>query len=143
MANVPLYTHPDLCWIRRATLMALLTHPIIRNAQVYYPGTTTLVPIDQGRLFGGPELIDPGLTLAVFPLHTDFNVVKGSPQSLAASSVVYESRKYKKYNTISSDGPKEMGYYAGIKLIVQLFYREPSYNIQQTLNAEYVDTSRN
>jgi len=137
------YTHPSMCWIRRALLMAILSHPIVQNANVLFPGTATQILIDQGRLFGGPELIDPGLTLAVFPYHTSFDVVKGIPHSLSTASVLYASEKHgKHHNTFASTDTKQRGYYAGIKLMVQLFYREPTYNGDLTINAEYVDTTK-
>lgn len=139
--------HPDLYWIRRAFLMALLTHPYVRETKVAYPniGGEPLPPvaIERGRLFGGPELIEPGLTLAVYPFHSDYDPMKGYPSSASSNdmSVIYpvQNTKHSRYSTLAGHtGEKEFGVHASIKLMVQLYFRDAIYNAPVNLSADYV-----
>lgn len=136
--------YPDMCWLRRAMLMALLTHPIVKDAEIYIPTRPgqrpVKVPIARGRLFGGPELIEPGLTLAVYPCHSTFDVIKGGVTDDTNYRSVFYDRVKSGYTTLGgAGGDMERGYHAQVRLVVQLFYREPTYNQPFEMQAEYVN----
>ena len=112
-----------------ALLNAIATHPAIINSEIYEPaikGSRTApkkINIKAYRTFGGIELIEPGLTLAVYHLPSRYANIKGvittTPQD---KSLVFKS--YTLGNT------HEQGYLdSGVfRLVVQLYYLEPSFN---------------
>lgn len=138
------YLHPDMCWLRRAILMAILNHPFVKDAEVYYPNNNNdkkKVSIETGRLFGGIELIEPGLTLSVHPYHSSFNVAKGIPPSmLSTTTVQYVTEGYKNRGlTIGSSASNDITYQSCIRLMVQLYYRDGEYNTKLNLHGDVVN----
>lgn len=140
--------HPDIYWMRRALLMALLTHPYVKAANITYPpldGTQPeKVTIQRGRLFGGPELIEPGLTLAVYPYHSSYDPMEGIPPDTLHSEktmlfpVFNEKREH--FTTLGAHrGPREHGQHAIVKFMVQLYYRDTVYDAPASIQADYID----
>jgi hypothetical protein len=129
---------PTINWLRKALLMSILTHPLVREPGIYYPGTTDeLITIDRGRLFGGAELIESGLTLSVHPFHSAFDVLKGTMPR--GNCTIEYSLPRSKRDTLSEGDEHERGHSACIKLVVQLFYRDPGLNVPITLSAEVME----
>lgn len=127
-----------------ALLCAILQHPEVQNSQIYYPvilGESTPadpIRITSARDFGGVELIEPGLTLAVYPLHDDYNQSSAHLTTrLSNKSVVYkdkylgrpESNSYAVQNTFN--------------FVVQLFYQDASYNLPVEISSEVVNLNSN
>lgn len=143
--------HPDMYWVRRALLMAILTHPYVSGSRVSYPsiGGAAIpdVTIQRGRLFGGPELIEPGLTLAVYPYHSSFDPIDSVPPNSLNSelSVIYSGRdKLSRYSTMGGvEGRKSQGMHAEMKFMVQLFYRDAVYDAPISIGADYTDPENN
>lgn len=131
-----------LHWLRKAFLVSILNHPDVRESNVYYPSTDpNLAPeritIERARLFGGIELIEPGLTLSVHPYHSGFDVKRGVAQN-EVRTIDYSFAKRKQgYETIGNT-QYDKCYYACIRLFVQLFYRDPSLNIPTILKSEFI-----
>lgn len=135
--------HPDINWVRRAVLSGLLTHPYVKSAcvnRIDRAGREVPVNIVRGRLFGGPELIESGLTLAVYPYHSEYDVIVGvHSQDVSNKSVVYPQTngKGESYNTLGGRrGVRDRGYYSCIKLVVQLYYRDANYNTPDSLDVK-------
>lgn len=128
---------PGLSWVRKATLMAILTHPQVTNAKVYYPGSTELVTIDRGRMFGGAELIEPGLTLSVHPYHASLSPIKGqySTKKKGNGTVEYASN-LRGNDTLSTGDSYDRGYSTIYNLVVQLFYRDSGLNVPEDMYAQ-------
>jgi hypothetical protein len=130
---------PDMYWLRRALLMAIWTHPLVINTKVPYPSVNGLtnepVGISKGRLFGGPELIESGLTLAVFPYHSSYDSLEGDQGTsiVRGKSVTYH------YPNLGQNSPGE----ANIKMVVQLYYRDAGYDVPTTLTADVLDPESN
>lgn len=139
--------HADIYWVRRALLAAIMTHPYVKDTSVTYPDlggrSIEAVSIKRGRLFGGPELIESGLTLAVYPYHSAYDPVVGSPTGFRSHSVLYPTEGGTLGGVSRSD--KSMGYLAQIRFIVQLYLRDTVYNapinIKASFQEPYVDRS--
>lgn len=133
--------HPDLYWIRRALLMALLTHPYVKDTSVTYPDVNNRavesLSIKRGRLFGGPELIEPGLTLAVYPYHSAFDPVQSSMTGFRSQSILYPTDGGTLGGT--SRANKSRGFLAQVRLMVQLYLRDAIYNAPASISASYQD----
>lgn len=128
---------PGLSWVRKATLMAILTHPRVTNAEVYYPGSKELVTIDRGRMFGGAELIEPGLTLSVHPYHASLSPIKGqySTKKKGNGTIEYASN-LRGNDTLSMGEVHDRGYSTIYNLVVQLFYRDPGINVPENMSVQ-------
>lgn len=140
--------HPDIYWMRRALLMGILTHPFVTKAQVRYPPLEGVEPeivtIQRGRLFGGPELVEPGLTLAVYPYHSGYDPLQGAPPDTLSSekSMIYPlaNEAKAKFSTLGgARGNREHGQHAVIKFMVQLYYRDTVYDTPLAISADYID----
>jgi hypothetical protein len=130
---------PTINWLRKALLVSIMTHPSVREPDILYPGTDEVVSLDRGRLFGGVELIEPGLTVSVHPYHSSFNVLSGKPTSLGSDmTAVYDDLRIHR-ETISEGLEQERGYSAKIRLMVQLFYRDPGLNVPISLTADVME----
>ena len=130
--------HADIYWMRRALLMALLTHPYIKDTLVTYPDIGKRVEpvgIKRGRLFGGPELIEAGLTLAVYPYHSGYDPVKGAPTGFRTHSILYPTDAGTFGGTTRST--KSRGFLSQVRFVVQLYYRDANYNSPTTIKASY------
>jgi hypothetical protein len=129
---------PTINWLRKALLMSIMTHPLVREPDIVYPGTNNeIVSIERGRLFGGAELVESGLTLSVHPYHSNFDVLKGSVTP--ENPTVYYCDKKGKRETLSYGDEHERGYAAVIRLVVQLYYRDPGLNVPITLSADVME----
>lgn len=135
--------HPDVYWIRRALLMAILSHPYVKDTEVSYPNiggrAQPAVGIKRARLFGGPELIEPGLTLAVYPFHSTYDPIKGAPStSFDKQSIYYPPNSKEGYSTIRGvTGRKAQATHACMKFVVQLYLKDATFNASTTLRADY------
>lgn len=123
-----------------ALLSAILNHPDIKNSHIYYPvllgESTPLEPIriTSARDFSGIELIEPGLTLAVFPLHDDYDQKSSTFTSRKSSkSVVYGDQYLGRSSTP----------YYGVKctfnFVVQLYYQDSSFNAPVELLSDVIN----
>lgn len=134
-----LLDRPDMYWLRRALLMAIWTHPYVLNTKVPYPSVSGLnnepVGISKGRLFGGPELIEAGLTLAVYPFHSSYDALEGdqSGSVVRGKTVTYEYPNLGSYTNA-------VGH---TRLMVQLYYRDAGYDTTTTLSADVLDPDTN
>lgn len=131
--------HADVYWVRRALLMALLTHPYVKNTSVTYPeiGGRKVEPIaiKRGRLFGGPELIESGLTLAVYPYHSAYDPVTSTPTGFRSQSILYPTDGGTLGGVSRAD--KSQGFLAQMRFIVQLYLRDTVYNAPTTMKASF------
>lgn len=129
-----------------ALLSAILNHPEIKNSQIYYPvlfgesTPTEPIRITSARDFSGIELIEPGLTLAVFPLHDDYDQKSSTfTARKSTKSVTYEDQ----YLGRSSN--HNYGVKCTFNFVVQLYYQDASFNspvelISDVINFDNEDT---
>jgi hypothetical protein len=126
-----------------ALLNAILTHPDVVTSQIYPPviigetPTTEPVRINSARDFAGTELIEPGLTLAVFPLSSNFRQ-KSSSYSLGSSEPV--SVRYSDYY-LGRYGDQNYAVQSKFWLVVQLFYQDASFNAPIQIESDILDPS--
>lgn len=111
----------------RALVNAIASHRDVKNANVYYPlvigepQQVTKVPIVSFRTFGGTEYIEDGVTLAVYP----------PPKSMG-----YGPALSFKSNVLGNTDKSHYNVKGTLKLIVQLFYREPSFNVPSAIYSD-------
>jgi hypothetical protein len=137
------YLYPTHDQAVLALLNAILTHHEIVNSQIFYPVVIGEVPqtepirIVSARDFGGLELIEPGLTLAVYPSYGVFN--QKSPTFLkkesGLKSVVYKD-KY-----LGRAGDTNYGVESRFSFVVQLFYQDASLNAPVQLLSDLITDS--
>lgn len=108
-----------------SAIAAINNHRFIQNPIVYSPlpdnrGKYNPIPITRYRTYDGKELIEPGLTLAVFPASSN----RG--ESSSYTNIPPNSAVFNTYEM----GPKNATYqYEGIyKLVVALYYQEVALN---------------
>jgi hypothetical protein len=125
----------------RALLNAIATHPLIKNPGIYYPAIvneatpTSQVLIQNWRLFGGLELIEPGLTLSVFPYHSGYKLSSGVYSRLIADKSMHFDEKHKSAQ-IGAVGQAAVA--ATIRLIVQLYYQDTVFNAPIQIKSDLV-----
>jgi hypothetical protein len=113
----------------RALLNAVANHRDVKNAEVYFPvlvgdsAAPQKVPLVSFRTFGGTEYIEDGLTLAIYPVTTGMGL---------GNALVYRDR------VLGNVVDPNYCVQAKLKLVVQLFYRETTYNAPLKL---YSDSS--
>lgn len=121
------YIVPTERQVVRSLLNAIATHPYVKNAQVYYPlvvgetDTPQLIPLVSYRTFAGSEYVEDGLTLAVYPPSPDMGVGR---------ALTYKDMSLGK--STSNDYFVE----ATLRLIVHLYYREPTFNAPALLYSD-------
>jgi hypothetical protein len=125
----------------RALLLALATHRDVVNAKVMYPQISSSsrpvsVPISNFRLNGGLELIEAGLTLAVYPSHASYNIKTGVPTTSKSTVAVY----YSPTNLGSTLGysSQDDAYQVAVtyRVVIQLFYRDSQFNASTPITYE-------
>jgi hypothetical protein len=131
-------TERQLC---RALINAIATHPLIKNPGIYYPAivgdrvSTEPVRIEKWRLFGGIELIEPGLTLAVFPFHSSFKTTSAS----YSRSVTDKTMNFGDVGNRSELGRSNYSTVGGvIRIVIQLYYREASFDAPIKIKSDLV-----
>jgi hypothetical protein len=121
---------PTLKEIVYNTLSVIHNHPAIKNPIVNYPlpnfnNVYEPVPIERYRSYDGLELIEPGLTLSIFPRY-------GSALSSAASpyggSLASEFKPY----TLGAKSQGSM-YEATYYLTINLAYQDVALNNEKTI----------
>lgn len=123
------YIYPTERQVVRALLNAIATHPDVVNANVYYPltvgdgGVVPKVPLISYRTFAGTEYIEDGLTLAIYPVY---------PAMGLGRAITYTDM------TLGSASNSNYRVEATLRLVVHLYYREPTYNAPAVL---YSDTA--
>jgi len=125
------YSH-TLRQLINTTIVNIASHPLIKEPVVYYPIVTQgaepePVKIERYRTYDGIELIEPGLTLAVFPAYSSKTFNTGFRSSL------FNSVKLKPYTMGSKNTPGflyEVTYY----IAVALYYSDVSINNSITVN---------
>ena len=127
-----------------ALLCAILQHPDIQNSEIYYPvilGESTLadpIRITSARDFGGVELIEPGLTLAVYPFHDNYDQTSAQLSTrLSHKSVVYDDKYLGRPNSNSYAIKNTFNF------VVQLFYQDASYNLPVEIAGDIVNLDSN
>lgn len=126
-----------------ALLNAILTHYDVVNSQIFYPvvigevAQTEPIRIVSARDFGGLELIEPGLTLAVYPAYGGFNQKNPyfSKKDAGIKSVVYKD-KY-----LGRAGDTNYGVESRFSFVVQLFYQDASLNVPVQLLSDLLTDS--
>ena len=118
--------YPTLKEIIYTALTIIHNHPNIKKPIVTYPipnsdGSFTPVPIDKYRAYDGLELIEPGLTLSIFPKYTS------TPESGNNSSTA----KFNPYTL----GNKDAGfmYEVTYRLVIDLVYQDIALNNDKQL----------
>jgi hypothetical protein len=114
------FIYPTERQVVRALANAIATHRDVTNSSVYFPfiegdrNTVRKIPLVSVRTFAGTEYIEDGLTLAVY--------LPSGSMGLGEAITYKDShlgRPCDNYQYLNE---------AEIKLVVQLYYREPSYN---------------
>jgi len=118
--------HPTMKQLVWGTIAFLQAHPRVRNSGIVYPipdpvtGKPRPVNPTAWRSYGGIELLEPGLTIAVYPLFTPVSTRSGAVSASGENkSCIY------KPNTL---GPRDDLSYrdeAVYRLVVQAFYQDP------------------
>ena len=117
-------------------LGAIRIHPVMNNPPVFYPvfgrqNQSKQVFVNKYRTFGGSELIEPGLTVAVYPAHTSYNLGGSSPNS---SDYTTNFANFEPY-TLGS--PSSFSYFdkGRLRFVCQVYYRDS--NFDTTYNVTY------
>lgn len=123
-----------------ALLSAILNHPEIKNSQIYYPvllgesSVTERIRITSARDFSGIELIEPGLTLAVFPLHDDYDQKSSTfTARKSTKSVLYDDQYLGRSSTYN------YGVKCTFNFVVQLYYQDSTFNAPVELLSDVVN----
>jgi hypothetical protein len=123
-----------------ALLSAILNHPEIKNSQIYYPvllgesSVTERITITSARDFSGIELIEPGLTLAVFPLHDDYDQKSSTfTARKSTKSVIYDDQYLGRSSTYN------YGVKCTFNFVVQLYYQDSIFNAPVELLSDVVN----
>ena len=130
------YLYPTHDQAVLALLNAILTHYEVKNSLIYYPVILGEVPqiepirIASARDFGGMELIESGLTLAVYPLHGGFDQKSAAFSARERKSVKYDD-KY-----LGRAGDTNYGVHSTFSFVVQLFYRDASLNAPVAITSD-------
>lgn len=125
---MPNFIYPTERQVVRALANAIATHRDVVGSKVYFPfiegdrNVTQRVPLTSVRTFAGTEYIEDGLTLAVYLPANDMGV--GRAITYRDSHLGRPCDNY--------DYLKE----ADVRLIVQLYYREPSYNAPAAIESD-------
>lgn len=115
-----------------ALIAAVSSHPWVVNHSVYYPRiladvqagkSPEKVGIVNYRDTGGTELLEPGLTLAVYPFHSSYSNLKGSLNSSKSQKTV----SFEAY-TLGSPMDSTYAEVAKFRVVLQLFYLDASFN---------------
>lgn len=122
------YIYPTDRQIVRALANAIATHRDVTNAKIYFPfiegdrNVATLVPLQAVRTFAGTEYIQDGLTLAVYLPSREMGLGRAiTYKDMHLGRPVEASN-----NTVSAE----------VKVVVHLYYREPSYNAPAVINSQ-------
>lgn len=114
------FIYPTERQVVRALANAIATHRDVVNSEIYFPfiegdrNVVRRIPLTSVRTFAGTEYIEDGLTMAVYLPSNNMGV--GRAITYRDSHLGRPSDNYNYLNE------------ADIRLIVQLYYREPSYN---------------
>jgi hypothetical protein len=121
-------------------LGALRLHPVINDPPVYYPifGRQTnqkQVFVDKYRTFGGFELIEPGLTIALYPAHTGYNLGGSSPSSYASTT------SFANFEPYTLGEPSDLSYQdkGNLRFICQIYYRDSNFDISYNVTYGFDD----
>jgi hypothetical protein len=125
---MPNHIYPTERQVVRALANAIATHRDVVNSKVYFPfieGDRNIVkriPLSSVRTFAGTEYIEDGLTLAVYLPGNDMGVGRAITYSDS-----HLGRPCDNYNYLKE---------ADLKVVVQLYYQEPSYNAPAVIESE-------
>lgn len=120
-------------------------HPAVKNPPVFYPvlrqnQTPQQVFVDKYRTFGGLEFVEPGLTIAVYPMHTGYNSLSSSPSSSSPS----HSASFSSYTL---GRPSEFSFFSEgtLRFVVQIYYRDSRFNVpyEVTYSKKEIDNWEN
>lgn len=122
------HIYPTERQVVRALANAIATHRDVVNSKVYFPfiegdrNVTRLVPLSSVRTFAGTEYIEDGLTLAVYLPGNDMGVGRAITYNDS-----HLGRPCDNYDYLKE---------ASLRVIVQLYYREPSYNAPAAIESK-------
>jgi hypothetical protein len=112
---------------------AIGLHPAIKNPPVFYPvlregQSPQQVFVSKLRTFGGLELIDPGLTIAVYPMFSSYDSSGDNPSSSSGS-------QFAGYQQHTLGRPDNFSYFdrGELRFVVQIYYRDPNFNVSQSV----------
>lgn len=119
--------HPTMKQLVWGTIAFLQSHPRIRNPNIFYPILNPLtnepeeIKPQVWKTYGGIELIEPGLTLAVYPQFSSLDTRRGA---VSVSEMGNKSCSFKPMTLGSRD---DLSYQdcATYRLVVQAFYQDP------------------
>lgn len=115
-----------------ALIAAVASHRWVVDHSVYYPPLVSdvsagkpreRVGIVQYRDTGGTELIEPGLTLSIYPFHSSYSNLKGGLNS----SKSQKSISFENY-TLGSPSNSSYAELAKFRVMMQLFYLDATFN---------------
>lgn len=138
MANeISRYAH-SLRQLINTTVANIAAHPLIKDPPIYYPivnpgQEAEQVKIERYRTYDGIELIEPGLTLAVFPCYSSKTFNTGFRSSL------FNSVKLEPY-TLGAKSNKGFLYTATYYIAVSLYYADVSIN--NSINTKYYKSGK-
>ena len=125
---MPNHIYPTERQVVRALANAIATHRDVTNSNIYFPfiegdrNTTRRVPLTAVRTFAGTEYIEDGLTMAVY--------LPGGEMGVGRALVYKDSHLGRPGDNLQYLNEAEL------KVIVQLYYREPSYNAPAIIDSE-------
>jgi hypothetical protein len=128
----------------RALINAIATHPLIKEPGIYYPAIvgenpqTEPIRVSNWRLFGGLELIEPGLTLSVFPYHSGYKLKSGVYSRLLADKSLHFDEKHaaSQLGSVSKAAAA-----ATMRVIVQLYFQDTTFNAPIQIRSDLVTQS--
>lgn len=117
--------HPTMKQLIWGTIAFLQSHPRIQSPNIFYPIVNPTfgqeeIKVQVWKTYGGIELVEPGLTIAVYPCSQAFDTRKGV---VAGREVQNKSCVYKAHTL----GPRSDLTYsdcATYRLIIQAYYQD-------------------
>jgi hypothetical protein len=116
-----------------SVLLALANHPLVLDSEVFLPVLiqgqldTEPVRIKKYRLFGGTELSEPGLTLAVYPFHSSLDSIQGTITPAVRNKSIYYPEDSMR-TTLGRSDNANYNVHGVFNIVVQLYYLEPTFN---------------
>lgn len=107
---------------------ALSLHPAMQNPPVFYPplrqgAKPQQVFVQRYRDFGGTELTEQGLTIAVYPMHTSYELGNDEPSASG-------SGKFANFSQHTLGRANNQTYYdrGTLQFVVQILYTDATFN---------------
>jgi hypothetical protein len=135
--------YPDIDQVIDAAIITLATHPLVKEPPILFPPKLDrrgrMAPpekayINSYRSYGGSEVIEPGITLSVFPFHSPYSMRTGIGNYLKASKAQeFKPANLGKRSDSGDNGPFLEGL---MRLVVEIKYRDTT-NLDQETDVLY------